>query len=60
MGYSEKFLQKKLKEVEDEIEFLKTKIESVNSEINTNVLIANSLRQKIRDLQKLTAQKKDK
>jgi len=60
MGHSEKFLQKKLKEVEDEIEFLKTKIESVNSEINTNVLIANSLRQKIRDLQKLTAQKKDK
>jgi len=60
MEHSEKFLQKKLKEVEDEIEFLKTKIESVNSEINTNVLIANSLRQKIRDLQKLTAQKKDK
>jgi len=60
MGHNEKFLQKKLKEVEDEIEFLKTKIESVNSEINTNVLIANSLRQKIRDLQKLTAQKKDK
>jgi len=60
MGHSEKFLQKKLKEVEDEIEFLKTKIESVNSEINTNVLIANSLKQKIRDLQKLTAQKKEK
>jgi len=60
MEHSEKFLQKKLKEVEDEIEFLKTKIESVNSEINTNVLIANSLKQKIRDLQKLTAQKKDK
>ena len=60
MGHSEKFLQKKLKEVEDEIEFLKTKIESGNSEINTNVLIANSLKQKIRDLQKLTAQKKEK
>ena len=60
MEHSEKFLQKKLKEVEDEIEFLKTKIESVNSEINTNVLIANSLRQKIRELQKLTGQKKDK